>query len=104
MGSNFNIGYSEDFDEDVRAIHTHIAYNLKNPLAASEQVSRIISATESLGIFPKLHRVRGKDRFGNEMRIYPIDNYKILYSVDELKHIVNISRVLYGRRNINSLP
>ena len=37
-------------------------------------------------------------------RAFPINNYNVFYSVDEGQHVVNISRVLYGRRNIDSLP
>lgn len=104
MALNFNLHYSENFEEDLREIYTHITYNLQNPFAASEQVNRITLAAESLRVFPKMHRVRGKDRFGDELRIYPVDNYNILYSIDEIENIVNISRVLYGHRNIEALP
>ncbi|MBQ6737474.1 MAG: type II toxin-antitoxin system RelE/ParE family toxin, partial [Synergistaceae bacterium] len=39
----------------------------------------------------------------NEIRILPVDNYLILYSVDDEKQIVNVSRVIYGRKNIHLL-
>ena len=103
MESNFNIHYSEDFEEDLRGIYTHVAYNLQNPLAASELVNRIISVAEALRIFPKIHRVRRK-KSGKEIRITIAKNFNILYSVDDGKNVVNILRALYGRRNIDSLP
>ena len=103
MESIFSIHYSEDFEEDLRSIYTHIAYNLQNPFAASEHMNMIISATEALRIFPKIHRVRRK-KSGKEIRVVPVKNFNILYSVNDERNTVNILHVLYGRRNIDSLP
>ena len=101
---NFIVKLSDDAIDDMAKIRAYITYNLQNPFAASGQLERIMSSMQKLIAFPKLHKVRGKNKHGNEMRIYPVDNYTVLYYVDEAEHIVNISRVLYGRRNIDSLP
>ncbi|MBQ6435709.1 MAG: type II toxin-antitoxin system RelE/ParE family toxin [Synergistaceae bacterium] len=100
---NFKIVYSDEAIGELREIHDYIAEKLMNPEAARQQSDRIMLAIEALGIFPKLYRVRGRDSQRNEIRILPVDNYLILYSVDDEKQIVNVSRVIYGRKNIHLL-
>ena len=100
---NFRVIYSGNAVEDIRNIYDYIAYKLFNPQIASQQSDRIMSAAESLAVFPKMHRVRKKDSKGNETRFFPIDNYLILYDVDDDKHTVNILRVVYRRRNIDDI-
>ena len=104
MQPSYSLNYSSEARENLRDIQDYIASKSQDCGIATNQVMRITMAARSLTFFPKLHRVRGKDRFGNELRIYPVDNYVILYSVDEVERVVNVSRVLYGRRNIDSLP
>ena len=100
----FIVKLSDDAIDDMAKIRSYISYDLQNPDAALSRLSRIFLSVQKLADFPKLHRVRGKDRFGNELRIYPVDNYSVLYYVDEDNYLINISRVLYGRRNIDALP
>ena len=103
MALSFKIKYSKRFDNDISGIYEYIAYKLQNPHAATEQLNRIMSAVETVGVFPKIHRVRGKDKKGNEFRLCPVDNYVIIYFFDDVKNIVNISRVLYAKRNITEI-
>ena len=103
MVLNFKLEYSGRFDNDITNIRNYISDVLKNPLSAAEKISRIMLAAESLKFFPKLYRVRGRDSQRNEIRILPVDNYLILYSVDDEKQIVSVSRVIYGRKNIHLL-
>ena len=100
----YSLNYSSEARENLRDIQDYIVSKSGVIEIATGQVMRITAAARSLTFFPKVHRVRGKDRFGNELRVCPVDNYIILYSIDEVERVVNISRVLYGRRNIDSLP
>lgn len=84
-------------------IYYYIAFRLLNPEAASAQSDRIMSAAEILAAFPKIFRVRGKDSDGNELRLFPVDNYAVLYSVDEASYTVNVSNVIYGKRNLEEI-
>ena len=90
-------GISYEAIGELREIHDYIAKKLMNPEAARQQSDRIMLAIEALGIFPKLYRVRGRDSQKNEIRIL------LLYSVDDEKQIVNVSRGIYGRKNIHLL-
>ena len=100
---SFKITLSENAVDDMAKIRSYITYNLQNPDAALEQLERIFFAVEALKEFPKIHRVRKKDKKGNEIRVYPVDNYVIIYSINEVERIVNVSHVLYGRRNMDSI-
>lgn len=97
---NFRVVYSDEAAEQLREIYNYIMLTFLSPETARQQTDRIMSSVELLGLFPKIHRVRGKDKKGNEIRLCPVDNYTVLYSVDEAEHVVNVSSVVYGRRNI----
>lgn len=103
MVSSFRIVYSSRFDSELLGIYDYISEELNNPEAASKQIALIMSRAESLSSSQKRYRVRFKDTDGNDIRILPAKNYVILYSVDDEKLIVNISSVIYGKRNIDNL-
>ena len=100
---NFNVVYSDDATEQLKEIHDYILRNFASPETARGQTNRIMSKVKKLGLSPKIHRIRGKDKKGNEIRLCPVDNYSILYSVDDVKNVVNISHIVYGRRNISEI-
>ena len=100
MQSRYKINYLPKARYDLLDIQDYIANKFQDPETATNQVLRITKLIKSLDIFPKTHRVRGKDKNGNEIRLCPVDNYIILYSIDDVKNVVNISRVVYSRRNI----
>jgi len=100
---NFEIKFTENALEDIQEMKFYISYNLKNPEAAITTLERIMSSIEKLKTFPKIHRVRRKNS-GKEIRVVPVENFNILYFLDNENNAVNILRVLYGRRNIDALP
>ncbi|MBQ7155553.1 MAG: type II toxin-antitoxin system RelE/ParE family toxin [Synergistaceae bacterium] len=100
---NYSIRYSSEALFELKKLKEYISRNFDSPKAAQNQVNRITKAVSTLAIFPKIHRERRKTPKENGMRIYPIDNYLILYSVDDDERVVNISHVIYGKRDIDSL-
>lgn len=100
---SFSVIYSDTAIEELREIRRYISRSLNNPEAARGWTEHIIFSADSLALFPMRYRVRGRDSKGNEMRFFPVGRYTIIYSVDEDKHTVNISRVVYGRRDIASM-
>ena len=101
--ASFRVTYSGESIREIRGIRRYIAGKLHNPSAASQQADRIMSAAESLSVFPEMHRVRFQDSEGRDIRVFPVDNYLMLYSVDEDKHLVSILHVVHGRRDLDSL-
>ena len=102
--SHYSVKYSTRAFYDLQDIEEYITNAFKNPEAALEQIYRITRAVRNLENFPKMHAVRKTDLKNREIRAFPVNNYNIFYFIDEAENIVNISRVLYGRRNIDSLP
>lgn len=100
---NYSIKYSSEALCELETLKEYIASELNAPIAAQKQVNRITKAVRTLVIFPKLHRERRKTSKGNGLRIYPVDSYLILYSVDDEKQAVNISHIIYGGRDFDSL-
>lgn len=101
--TRFRVIYSYDALKELRGIRRYISRKLNNPSAASKQVAHIMLAAESLAVFPKLYRVRQVDTDGNEIRFFQVDNYTIIYYVDESRKTINVIHVIYSRRNIDAL-
>lgn len=85
--------------EDMEAIYTYIAEQLRSPDHAMKQYNRIARAIEGLEIFPE--RVKLMDscperRMG--LRQLVIDHYFIFYVIRDQRVIV--TRVLYSASNI----
>ena len=92
--------------EDLTGIRSYIAEKLHNSLAASKFSDKIFSSAKSLMLLPKRYRVRKKTQMGQkiqEIRYMPVDNFIMMYCVDDAKHTVNILRVMYGKRNLASI-
>ncbi|MBQ6113328.1 MAG: type II toxin-antitoxin system RelE/ParE family toxin [Synergistaceae bacterium] len=103
MGSIFSVKFIFEARQDMHNICHYIKYELNDPVAAADVADKITASAISLSLFPKRYRVRKKDSKGQEIRIMPVNNFALIYSVDEAKQIVNILRVIYSRRNLDAL-
>ncbi len=101
--SDFSVIYSDTAIDELREMRRYIARDLDNPEATRKWYENIISSAESLAKFPKRYGVRCQDSKGNEMREFPVKKYAILYSVNDSNNTVNISRVIYAGRDIETL-
>ena len=99
----YKLEFTEVALRELESIKTYISDELNNPEAASRQSSRIFLAAEALTVFPKLYRVRRIDAEGNEIRFLLVDNYIIIYNIDDKTNTVNVIHIIYGRRDINSI-
>ena len=100
MALKYRIIYAPSAIYDLDEIYEYIVGKFYAPDTAERQVARIIKAAETLAVFPKMYRVRRKN---TGARICSVDNYLIVYSVDDENHTVNISRIIYSRRDIDSM-
>ena len=85
---------------ELDEIREYITKKFDAPQAAIRQTERILKAINAIAVFPKMYRVRRKS---TGMRICPVDNYLITYYVNDEKHIISISRIIYSRRDISSI-
>ena len=103
MEDMYRVVYTLHAHNDLSGIQRYITEKFSDPEAALNQAVRIIKAAKSLAVFPNLYRVRRKDSKGRDIRYCNVDSYMIIYSVDDVNHIVNITRIVYNRRDIDSL-
>lgn len=89
---NFSLEITEAAREDIRKIHIYVAGKLRNPKAASKLADKLVSSAESLTVSPKRYRVRKKNSKGQEFRYMPVENFMIIYTVDERSKTVNVLR------------
>jgi toxin ParE1/3/4 len=96
--------YSDDSDRDLESIHNHVARTLCSPETAAELIVRILKAANSLEFMPFRHPVYEYEPWHSMgVRVLPIDNFLILYLPDKQQNIVDIVRIVYGRRNMENI-
>ena len=103
MESNYRFEISPEARYELRRIQEYITSEFDAPQEARKQSKRILKAIRMLAVFPKLYRVRRKNAKGQELRYMPVDNFMIIYHVDDSKNIVKVLHIVYSRRNIDSM-
>ena len=98
--TTYKIHFLENSLEEIDEIFIYISETLKSQNAPKLFVKKIISKTEILSRFPKIYSPISKyDKLKREYRKIVIDNYILLYTIDEKEKIVYISHVFYSRKN-----
>ena len=86
---------------DLKMIYEYIANVLIEPIIAEKQYSRIENAIYSLNQMPERFRQYAKEPWwSRNLRVMPVDNYIVLYIVNNEKRMVMVIRIMYGARNI----
>lgn len=101
---SYAVCISHEAEEDLRGIYAYITLNLLSPKNARGQIDRIEKAIQSLHQFPMRHRLVDLDPWKSRgLRFMACDSFLIFYFVREEKHEVVVSRVLYGKRDIEKV-
>ena len=99
----YSIKVTVQADNDLRNIYEYIAYELQSPENAGGQLNRIEKCIMSLKSMPERYRFYDREPWKSRgLHIVPVDNYCILYIVDNGNMTVSIMRVMYGGRDINT--
>lgn len=96
----YKIKFSERCLEDIDDICDYISRELKSNNAANKLRNKIKECVIDLKTSPKMYAKINK--IGEYKRIYRriiINNYIILYTIDEKDKIIYISHMYYGGRN-----
>lgn len=100
----YNGVIAEAAEADIERIADYISYELKEPTTALKHLGRIKEAMATLEELPEHHSlVLDKYLATKGIRKLPTDNYLIFYTVNKSTNTVNIVRVLYGRRDWESI-
>ena len=96
----YKIIYTQDFREELVNIYNYIANVLKEKEISNKFIRKILIRISELEIFPRLYmKIRRFDRLNNEYHRMVVNNYIILYTIDDLNQKVFISHIYYKRRN-----
>lgn len=98
----FAIKITAQADNDIRNIYEYIAYELQSPENSSGQLDRIEKCIMSLDDMPERYRFYDREPWKSRgLHIVPVDNYCVLFIVDNDDRTVFIMRVMYGGRDID---
>ena len=96
----YEIEYTEDARDEIREIYEYISKNLVNENAAKRLMRKMRKSVLDLAESPKIYvKTEKKDRMKREFRRMVVDNFIVLYTIDEDKKTVYISHMYYGKRN-----
>ena len=86
---------------DLDNIFEYIATEKLSPENARGQFNRIKNAILQLDTFPHSHQERTEGRFADKgYRQLIIDNYIVIFRIDDVKKIVTVVTVQYQGRNL----
>ena len=102
--SDYYVCYSDEAQDDLRNIFMHIAYNLGSRDNAEGQVNRIRKAIKNLNRYPKRNPAVPYEPWASlGMRRLNVDNYAVLYLIDEDHERVEIVRIPFGAMDFDKL-
>lgn len=86
---------------DLDSIYEYIAKEKSAPENAKGQVDRIKKAILNFDIFPQSHQERNEGRYaGKGYRQLLIDNYIVIFRIDEVSKTVYVVTIQYQGRNL----
>lgn len=100
LNMEYKIQFTEKCLEDIEDACQYIKEKLKEESAANRLRIKIKDSVKGLAISPEMYAKTEKfDRLKNEYRRIPIDNYVLLYTVNNKRNTVYIVHFYYGGRN-----
>ena len=100
----YKIEYLPAAQNDLLEILKYIAVNLCNKKAAIEITEEIVAKIDGLAEFPYKNAVHNPIRPLNyEYRKLSVKNYLVFYRVNEDLKLITVVRVIYARRDVNSI-
>ena len=96
---NWTIQFTDQSKDDIKEIYRYISYELLETEAADRLYKKLLSRIQGLTEMPlRFPQYRTK----RSLRYFSVDNYLVFYRVIKKSSTVQVVRVLYGRRNLNT--
>lgn len=100
MTIKYNLQFAKPAEKDMEDVFEYIYLTLSAPEAAKNLMHKMENQISCLSDFPYANELCRDDILAeNGYRRLVVDNYIVIYSVDEYKKTVFIVRVFYGKRN-----
>lgn len=98
--AKYRVDVSEPAENDLRDIVRYIKSQLSAPISALSMIELFEDAMAGLSNMPQRHPFVADERLAQMgYRKLPLKNYVVFYSIDEGNKVVDIERILYGRRD-----
>ena len=90
---------TDEARQELRAIKLYISNVAGARETACNLISEIETQIDDLEYFPKRHKVWQESDF----RFFTVRNYMVFYRIDEASEKIIVERIIYSRRNIETL-
>ena len=101
---DYTVEFTQPAEIDLIGIYTYIADTLKAPQAASRIYASIKQEITTLSTNPERHQVIDEPPYESQgIRKLFVENYVAFYVADKEKRSVSILRILYNRREWQSI-
>jgi len=98
----YKVKYSEQAVDDLDEIIRYISQELLSPQSADNFFKAVYRKLGFLRENPYMYPLHNDDKLASDgYRFVVIGNYYMFYLVDDVNSIVNIARILYGKRDIS---
>ena len=99
--ATYEIEVLEKADEDMRLLGKYISGELQSPMAAERITDKIWDEIEKLAKNPYVYQVYiPLSSLKQEYRKVLVENYHVLYYINETEKKITVSCVIYARRDI----
>jgi toxin ParE1/3/4 len=97
--AKYRVDVSEPAENDLRDIVRYITSQLSAPISALNMMGLLKEALTDLSDMPQRYPLAADERLSQMgYRRLTVKNYVVFFSIDEKKKVVDIERILYGRR------
>lgn len=96
----YKVKLTDQFLDEFEEISDYISNKLKNIEASNRLREKVIYNVLLLENSPRMcTEIEKLDRVERQYRRMVVNNYVILYTIDELEKVVYIAHIYYGKRN-----
>ena len=104
MPSNYKLMFTQVANEDLDQIYSYISSNLSAETAADNLLNKIEDTILQLKHFPQMGSYIADEMLKSKgYRKLVINNYLVLYLIDEQQEQVVIMRIVYGAQQYEQL-
>lgn len=98
--AHYRVDVSKPAENDLRDIVRYIASQLSAPISALHMMELLEKAMAGLSDMPQRCPLVADERLSQMgYRKLPVKNYIMFFSIDEKNNVVDVERILYGRRD-----
>ncbi len=94
----WHIKYSPKAENALKNVFDYIRVDLQSPEIATKQTNRIIDAVTKLNTMPHRYPIALQEPLtSDEIHVMPVDNFLVLYKIDDMAKTIYIINVIYKR-------